>query len=107
MHPRIPAARPEADQQEQREQYPDPKLQQHDIVEAQQQLLELLKFMSKTFPETHPFSQIAISPDMPGAPEIWLLGSSGWSADAAAHLSLPYAAAHFINPQTTRQAMEH
>jgi luciferase family oxidoreductase group 1 len=72
-----------------------------------QQLLELLKFMSKTFPETHPFSQIAISPDMPGAPEIWLLGSSGWSADAAAHLSLPYAAAHFINPQTTRQAIDH
>lgn len=72
-----------------------------------QQLLELLKFMTKTFPETHPFSQIEISPDMPGAPEIWLLGSSGWSADAAAHLSLPYAAAHFINPQTTRQAIDH
>ena len=72
-----------------------------------QQLLELLKFMSKTFPESHPFSQIAISPDMPGAPEVWLLGSSGWSADAAAHLSLPYAAAHFINPQTTRAAIDH
>jgi len=72
-----------------------------------QQLLELIKFMSKTFPESHPFSQIAISPDMPGAPEIWLLGSSGWSADAAAHLSLPYAAAHFINPQTTRAAIAH
>ena len=44
---------------------------------------------------------------MPGAPEVWLLGSSGWSADAAAQLGLPYAAAHFINPQTTRAAIDH
>src|SRR5207253_223155 len=37
---------------------------------------------------------------------LWLLGSSGWSADAAAQLGLPYAAAHFINPNTTRRSIE-
>jgi luciferase family oxidoreductase group 1 len=72
-----------------------------------QQLLELLKFLNKDFPSTHPFSQIELSPAMPGGPEVWLLGSSGWSADAAAHLSLPYSAAHFINPSTTRAAIDH
>jgi luciferase family oxidoreductase group 1 len=44
---------------------------------------------------------------MPGGPEVWLLGSSGWSADASAQLGLPYGAAHFINPSTTRRSVEH
>jgi luciferase family oxidoreductase group 1 len=44
---------------------------------------------------------------MPGAPELWLLGSSGWSASAAAQLGLPYAAAHFINPVATRRSIEY
>ncbi len=72
-----------------------------------QQLLELLAFFNQSFPEQHPFSKIAVSPNTPGLPEIWLLGSSGWSADAAAQLGLPYAAAHFINPETTRKSVEH
>jgi luciferase family oxidoreductase group 1 len=44
---------------------------------------------------------------MPGGPELWLLGSSGWSADASAQLGLPYAFAHFINPEPTRRAIEY
>lgn len=72
-----------------------------------QQLAELLAFVRGGFPAAHPFSRILVSPDMPGFAEVWLLGSSGWSADAAAHLSLPYAAAHFINPETTRRSLEH
>ncbi len=71
------------------------------------QLVELLNFFRGSFPEKHAFAQIHVSPDMPGMPEVWLLGSSGWSADAAAYLGLPYGAAHFINPQTTRAAIEH
>ncbi|MGH8230099.1 MAG: LLM class flavin-dependent oxidoreductase, partial [Steroidobacteraceae bacterium] len=46
-------------------------------------------------------------PDMPGAPDVWLLGSSLWSASAAAQLGLPYAFAHFIAPGPTRAAIEH
>ena len=71
------------------------------------QLVELLTFFRNEYPEEHVFSRIKVSPDMPGFPEVWLLGSSGWSADAAAFLGLPYGAAHFINPETTRAAIEH
>ncbi len=72
-----------------------------------QRLLELFAFLDHSFPPDHPFSRIRVSPDMPGAPEIWLLGSSLWSASAAAQLGLPYAFAHFIDPEPTRAALEY
>ncbi len=71
------------------------------------QLVELLGFLHREFAPRHPFSRIRVSPDMPGCPEVWLLGSSLWSASAAAQLGLPYAFAHFIAPQPTRTAIEH
>jgi luciferase family oxidoreductase group 1 len=72
-----------------------------------QQLLELLAFLHRSFPPNHPFSRIKLSPEMPGGPDVWLLGSSTWSASAAAQLGLPYAFAHFIDPKPTRRAIEH
>jgi luciferase family oxidoreductase group 1 len=72
-----------------------------------QQLLELRAFLKRNFPPRHPFSRIRVSPHMPGAPEVWMLGSSMWSASAAAQLGLPYAFAHFINQQPTRMALEY
>lgn len=72
-----------------------------------QQLFELRAFLGEGFPPDHPFSQIRISPAMAGAPELWLLGSSMWSASAAAQLSLPYAFAHFIDQHPTRSAIEY
>jgi len=72
------------------------------------QLVELLAFLRRAqFPANHPFGRILVTPDMPGGPDVWLLGSSGWSADAAGQLGLPYAAAHFINPGPTRRSIEH
>jgi len=71
------------------------------------QLVELLGFLHREFAPRHPFSRIQVSPDMPGAPAVWLLGSSSWSARAAAQLGLPYAFAHFIAPEPTRAAIEH
>jgi luciferase family oxidoreductase group 1 len=44
-----------------------------------QQLAELRAFLNRSFPEKHPFNRINVSPAMPGAPAIWLLGSSMWS----------------------------
>jgi len=72
-----------------------------------EQLGELLAFLDhgQGFPEDHPFSRIHLSPDTPGGPEVWMLGSSAWSAHAAAQLALPYAFAHFINPEPTRNAL--
>jgi len=71
------------------------------------QLIELLTFLHGAFPAGHAFSQIKVSPSMPGGPEVWLLGSSLWSASAAAQLGLPYAFAHFIDQNPTRAAIEH
>jgi luciferase family oxidoreductase group 1 len=72
-----------------------------------EQLLELLTFLHGGFPDKHAFSRILVSPAMPNSPDVWLLGSSMWSADAAAQLGLPYAFAHFISPEPTRAAIEH
>lgn len=71
------------------------------------QLVELLAFLYDGFPPHHPFHRIAVSPAMPGGPDVWLLGSSRWSASAAAQLGLPYAFAHFIDQLPTRAALEH
>jgi luciferase family oxidoreductase group 1 len=70
------------------------------------QLVELLAFLHHDFPADHPFSRIDVSPDMPGAPDVWLLGSSTWSANVAGQLGLPYAFAHFITPEATSAALE-
>jgi luciferase family oxidoreductase group 1 len=72
-----------------------------------QQLLELLAFLNRDFPAKHPFSRLTVSPDMPGCPEVWLLGSSLWSAAAAARFGLRYAFAHFIDSNPTRAALGH
>jgi luciferase family oxidoreductase group 1 len=69
-------------------------------------LAELLAFLEGQFPPSHPFGRIHIAPDMPEPPPLWLLGSSNWSAEAAAELGLPYAFAHFINPKPTAGALE-
>ncbi len=71
------------------------------------QLVELIAFLHGGFRPDHPFSRIELSPAMPGSPEVWLLGSSMWSADAAAQLGLPYSFAHFIDPAHTRAAIEY
>jgi len=70
-----------------------------------EQLTELLAFLHHDFPAEHPFSQIKVSPEMPGSPEVWLLGSSAWSAGLAAQFGLPYAFAHFIGPEQTVEAL--
>lgn len=70
-------------------------------------LLELEAFLGHEFPPDHPFSKIRVTPEMPGTPDLWLLGSSEWSASAAAQLGLRYAFAHFIDPHFTRTAIEN
>jgi len=50
--------------------------------------------------------RIKVSPEMPGAPDVWLLGSSG-ERGAPAQFGLPYAFAHFIGPEQTVAALAH
>ncbi len=77
------------------------------------QTAELLAFLGHLgdghpgdgFPAQHPFAKIQVSPEMPGGPDVWMLGSSLWSSAAAAEFGLPYAFAHFFSPVHTRAAI--
>jgi luciferase family oxidoreductase group 1 len=71
-----------------------------------EQVQELLAYLGEGFPERHPFQKMRVAPEMPGAPEVWMLGSSMWSSAAAAAFGLPYAFAHFFSPVYTRAAIE-
>jgi luciferase family oxidoreductase group 1 len=46
--------------------------------------------------EGHPFAAIKAHPQGPTCPEIWILGSSDYGAQLAAHLGLPYSFAYFF-----------
>ncbi len=46
--------------------------------------------------EGHPFRDIQAQPAGPHVPEVWILGSSNYGAQVAAHFGLPYCFAHFI-----------
>lgn len=46
--------------------------------------------------EKHPFRDIVAQPAGPTVPETWILGSSDYGAQVAAHFGLPYCFAHFI-----------
>lgn len=50
----------------------------------------------ETLPEGHPFRQIKANPRGPEVPETWILGSSDYGAQVAAHFGLPYAFAWFF-----------
>jgi luciferase family oxidoreductase group 1 len=71
-----------------------------------EQVSELLAFLGHSFPEGHPFAGITVSPEMPGGPDVWMLGSSMWSSAAAVEFGLPYSFAHFFSPVHTRAAIE-
>ncbi|WP_254061823.1 LLM class flavin-dependent oxidoreductase [Granulicella sp. L60] len=76
------------------------------IDDFPEQVSELLAFLGHEFPVGHPFEKIKVSPEMPGAPDVWMLGSSMWSSAAAVEFGLPYSFAHFFSPVHTRAAIE-
>jgi luciferase family oxidoreductase group 1 len=49
-----------------------------------------------TLPEGHPFRQVKAYPLSQTVPEVWMLGSSDYGAQVAAHFGLPYAFAWFF-----------
>src|SRR5499427_2375978 len=72
------------------------------------QVLELRHWVSGTpLPERHPFSRVIAQPTGPTSPELWILGSSDYGAQLAAHFGLPYAFAYFFSEGTgVEQALE-
>lgn len=68
------------------------------------QLAELFAFTSRGFPDDHPFRAVTATPSDVSLPPVWLLGSSDYSAQAAAALGLGFSFAHHINPQAAELA---
>ena len=59
-----------------------------------ERLQELILFESNAFPEGHPFRSVRAMPQDVALPPIWLLGSSGYSAQLAAVLGAGFSFAH-------------
>lgn len=72
------------------------------------QIRDLLAWISGSrLVDQHPFRSITAQPAGPTVPEPWILGSSDYGAQVAAHFGLPYCFAHFITDgQGARQAID-
>ncbi|GAA1914253.1 LLM class flavin-dependent oxidoreductase [Streptomyces sodiiphilus] len=74
-----------------------------------EQLTELVRFLDDGFPDGHPYRRIHAVPGpvngAPGRPPVWLLGSSGFSAELAGRLGLPFAFAHHFSARNTVPAL--
>ena len=72
-----------------------------------QQVMELQAWVTgEPLPPGHPGHGVFAYPSGPTSPHVWMLGSSDYGAQLAAHLSLPYAFAYFITDgQGADQAM--
>ena len=66
---------------------------------------ELLRLEHGGFPEGHPFRAVRAVPSDVALPPIWLLGSSGYSAELAAAFSLGFAFAHHFADYDAASAM--
>jgi luciferase family oxidoreductase group 1 len=81
---------------------PDPQSAQH----FPQQVRELHAWISGVeWPEGHPARGIQALPQSATAPQLWMLGSSGYGAQLAAHFGMPYAFAHFISEEGAEEAL--
>ena len=69
------------------------------------QLMDLLGFFTGRWPDGHPFAQITAVPGRGDQPAVWLLGSSGYSAQVAGMLGLPFAFAHHFSAANTLPAL--
>jgi luciferase family oxidoreductase group 1 len=66
---------------------------------------ELLLLERRGFPDNHPFRNVhAVPADVP-LPPIWLLGSSGYSAELAAAVGMGFAFAHHFSDYDAESAM--
>ena len=73
-----------------------------------QQIVELSAWLAASpLPEGHPFGAIVAHPRGPTLPQLWILGSSDYGAQLAAHFGLPYAYAYFFSEgRGVEQALE-
>ena len=69
-----------------------------DIETFPQQVVDLIGYLHSGLQPDHPFAAVKARPGPPAgsAPEVWLLGSSDYSANLAAYIGLPFAFADFF-----------
>ena len=67
--------------------------------------MELLGYFAGGQPEGHPFASITATPGAGYRPQVWLLGSSDFSAIAAGMLGLPFSFAHHFSAANTVPAV--
>ncbi|MCX4641738.1 LLM class flavin-dependent oxidoreductase [Streptomyces sp. NBC_01446] len=70
-----------------------------------EQVQEVLAHLHGGFPADHPFARLDPTAGISFRPEVWILGSSGSSAQMAGQLGLGYAFAGFINPGLAARAL--
>ena len=70
------------------------------------ELVALRAFFDGRWPAGHPWSSLQAVPALGNGPAVWLLGSSGYSAQLAGLLGLPFSFAHHFAPSGTLQALE-
>ncbi len=81
----------------------DPFRNEDDFPE---QLADLRGFLRGDLPRDHPFHRIHAVPSNGYELPIWLLGSSGFSAQLAGELGLPFSFAHHFSARNTEPAVE-
>jgi len=72
---------------------------------SDEQITELVAWLDNSFPKNHPFASTPIF-TLESKPQLHLLGSSSWSAGAAAALGLRYVFAGFINQRSAKEIID-
>jgi luciferase family oxidoreductase group 1 len=67
------------------------------VEQFPRKVADLIGFLRNDLPPDHPCAGITAMPTGPGAPPVWLLGSSDQSAALAATYGTAFSFAHFIN----------
>lgn len=70
------------------------------------QVQEVALYLKDQMPADHPFARVHAVPKPQNVPEMWMLGSSDYSATVAAVLGLPFCFAHFIAGPVGAQVMK-
>ena len=75
------------------------------VDEFPNQLVELIGYFDGTWPDDHPYRHITAVPAQGYRPELWLLGSSDYSAREAGARGWPFSFAHHFAPANTLPAL--
>ncbi|MCU1514448.1 MAG: luciferase-like monooxygenase [Microbacteriaceae bacterium] len=76
------------------------------VEDFPQQLLDLIGFFEGSMADENPLASIIAVPGLGDLPQVWLLGSSGYSAQVAGALGLPFAFAHHFSGDNTEAALD-